>query len=114
MSRAFATQCVAALALSGCMSTARMSRLERTSSISPANAQTPTHSAQGVAQIPECHTTYDCCIQRHPLDPEVCAANPTHNPPKADPRNPPVPPLPLTGEKVEAKRPVNLNRCLDS
>lgn len=114
MSRAIAMQCVAAFVLSGCVSPERVTQFERISSIAPTSVQAPSHSPQVVSQAPACQTTYDCCLQRHPLDPEVCAASPTLNSPKSTPRNPPVPVLPQTEGKPEAKRPVSLDRCLDS
>jgi hypothetical protein len=100
MTRAFAMQGMAALALSGCLSVGEEARLERASLISLSTLDAPTHPTPAVSQAPECQTTYDCCLKRHPGDPEACAVSPTLSPPG-------------TGSE-KAKRPVNLNRCLDS
>lgn len=56
----------------------------------------------------ECASTYDCCLQKHPIDPEACGADAL---PVPKVENPPVPvPIPDAARK---KKPWLYEHCVD-
>ena len=58
-----------------------------------------------------CATTYACCLQRHPVDPEACGAPETPSVPKVE--EPPIPvPVPIP-DATKRKKPWPYGHCVD-